>query len=62
VDVNVAARVGDAAQGGEILATDAACALLDPDEFEIGAARPLDAAGAPEELTISAVQPRHDKG
>jgi adenylate cyclase len=58
VDVNVAARVGDAAKGGEVLVSDAACELLDEAEFKLGRKRRLRAQGAPRDLVVRAVGPR----
>ncbi len=55
VDVNIAARVADAARAGEVLASDPACAMLDPAAFELGRPRRLEAPGAPEELSVSRV-------
>ena len=58
VDVNIAARVGDAAKGGEVLVTEAARNALDPSAFRFGAARGLSAPGAPEDLAVCAVKSR----
>jgi adenylate cyclase len=58
VDVNIAARVGEAAKGGEILISDAASAGLDPEAFKLGRSRRLRAEGAPEELVVCRVTPR----
>ena len=58
VDVNIAARVGDAARGGEVLVSDPARELLDEGEFEFGRRRRLRAAGAPDELVVCGVRPR----
>jgi adenylate cyclase len=58
VDVNVAARVGEAAGGGELLVSQAACERLDPARFGIGRARRLKAPGAPRELRVSSVTAR----
>ena len=56
IDVNIAARVGDAAKGGEVLVSGAARAELDPAAFKFGRSRPLEAPGAPADLTVSAVK------
>jgi adenylate cyclase len=61
VDVNIAARVGDAAQGGEVLVSDTVRAELDGGRFKFGAARPLAAPGAPEDLTVSAVKAKRGR-
>jgi class 3 adenylate cyclase len=55
VDVNIAARVGDAAKGGQVLASDSVLARLDPDQFEIGKRKRLRADGAPRELHVATV-------
>lgn len=57
VDVNIAARVGDAAKGGEVLVSDSVRDELDGRPFRFGAKRPLDAPGAPADLTVSSVKP-----
>jgi adenylate cyclase len=56
VDVNVAARVADAAGGGEVLVSDAVAERLDPGTFDTGRRRRLRAAGAPRELRVCAVR------
>jgi adenylate cyclase len=58
VDVNIAARVGDAAQGGEVLVSGSVRDELDGRRFKFGSARPLDAPGAPADLTVSSVKAR----
>ena len=58
VDVNIAARVGDCAQGGEVLVSESVREELDGKRFRFGAPKPLDAAGAPPELTVSPVKTR----
>jgi class 3 adenylate cyclase len=55
VDVNVAARVGDAAKAGEVLVSDSAASELDPNLFEVGRSKRLRADGAPRELHVSRV-------
>lgn len=57
VDVNIAARVGDAAAGNEILVSGAAREVLDPAAFRFGSPRALGAAGTPEDLTVCSVKP-----
>jgi adenylate cyclase len=56
VDVNVAARVAEAAQAGEVLVSDKACRGLEPSAFEFGRARRLKASGAPKELSVCTVK------
>jgi adenylate cyclase len=58
VDVNIAARVGDCAKGGEVLVSETVREDLDGRSFRFGAARPLDAPGAPAELTVCSVKSR----
>jgi adenylate cyclase len=55
VDVNIAARIGEAAKGGEVLVSEAARQTLDPETFKLGRNRRLRAAGAPSELSICRV-------
>jgi adenylate cyclase len=55
VDVNVAARVADAAGAGEILVSQSACERLDPAAFKLSRGRRLRARGAPEGLSVCAV-------
>jgi adenylate cyclase len=56
VDVNIAARVGDAAKGGEVLVSDSVRDQLDARRFKFGTDRPLDAPGAPPDLTVCSVK------
>jgi adenylate cyclase len=58
VDVNIAARVGDAAKAGEVLVSETAREALDPAAFRFGASRQLSAPGAPADLTVCAVKAR----
>jgi len=58
VDVNIAARVGDAAKGGEVLVSDSVRHELERGNFKFGSGRPLDAPGAPAELTVRSVKPK----
>jgi adenylate cyclase len=58
VDVNIAARVGDCAKGGEVLVSESVREDLDGRRFRFGRARPLDAPGAPADLMVSPVKPR----
>ena len=57
VDVNVAARVAEAATGGEVLVTGPARERLDPDVFQFRRLRRFRAKGAPQELEVYAVEP-----
>jgi adenylate cyclase len=52
VDVNVAARVGEAAKAGEVLVSEAAVERLDPKGFKTGRAKRLRAEGAPRDLHV----------
>jgi adenylate cyclase len=61
VDVNIAARVGDAAEGGEVLVSDSVREELDGRRFRFGGERPLDAPGAPDDLTVSSVKQRRGR-
>jgi adenylate cyclase len=56
VDVNIAARVGDCAEGGEVLISEPVREELDGRRFRFGRPRPLDAPGAPADLTICSVK------
>jgi adenylate cyclase len=58
VDVNVAARVGDAAKGDQILISSTAAEGIDESEFKLGRAKRLKADGAPEGLYVATVTPR----
>ena len=58
VDVNVAARVGDAARVGEVLISDPARDELEPAGYRFGRRRRLKAAGAPEGMAVCPVSPR----
>jgi adenylate cyclase len=58
VDVNVAARVGEAAKADEILISNSAAEGLDESEFKLGRSKRLKAEGTPDELFISSVKPR----
>jgi adenylate cyclase len=55
VDVNVAARVADAAGPGEVLVSQRACDCLDTAVFRLSRGRRLRARGAPEGLSVCAV-------
>jgi adenylate cyclase len=55
VDVNIAARVGEAADGDEVLVSESARRALDPGVFKFGRTRRLGATGAPSELSVCRV-------
>jgi adenylate cyclase len=56
VDVNIAARVGDAAKGGEVLVSQSARETLDSAAFSFGSSRQLSAPGAPADLAVCSVK------
>jgi adenylate cyclase len=58
VDVNIAARVGEAAKGGQVLVSESARQALDPEAFEFSRSRRLSAAGAPQDLSVCRVSVR----
>jgi adenylate cyclase len=58
VDVNVAARVGEAAEGDQILLSNSAAEEIDESEFKLGRSKRLRAEGAPSELFVCSVSPR----
>ncbi|MCW3017664.1 MAG: putative adenylyl cyclase class-3/4/guanylyl cyclase [Solirubrobacterales bacterium] len=64
VDVNVAARVAEAAKGGEILISDPVADHLEADghafAYKLGRRRRLKAAGAPRDLRVRRVQDGSD--
>jgi adenylate cyclase len=55
VDVNIAARVGDAAKAGELLVSDTALELLDGDGLRRGRTRRLRADGVPRDMLVARV-------
>jgi adenylate cyclase len=61
VDVNIAARVGDCAEAGEVLVSQPVREELDGHRFKFGSERPLDAPGAPADLTVSSVKRRRGR-
>jgi adenylate cyclase len=61
VDVNIAARVGDAAAGGEVLVSGSVREELDNRRFRFGPARQLEAPGAPADLTVSSVKTKRGR-
>jgi class 3 adenylate cyclase len=56
VDVNVAARIVDAAKPQQVLVSEVACQALERNGYEIGKAKRLRASGAPKELRVADVQ------
>ena len=58
VDVNIAARVGEAAKRGEVLVSESARETLDPAAFKFGRNRRLSATGAPRDLAVCPVSAR----
>ncbi len=58
VDVNIAARVGDGAEAGEVLISESVRDQLDGRRFKFGRSRELAAPGAPAELTVCSVKAR----
>ena len=52
VDVNIAARVGDAAKAGELLVSDVAAELLNDDQLRLSRPRRLKAEGAPRDMQV----------
>ena len=57
VDVNVAARVAEAASGDQVLVSGAACERLAPGSFECRRLRRFKAKGAPKGLDVYAAEP-----
>jgi adenylate cyclase len=56
VDVNVAARVAEAARSGEVLVSERACEGLDTTGLTMGRRRRLKAEGAPKDLLVCPVE------
>jgi adenylate cyclase len=56
VDVNIAARVAEAAKAGEVLVSDVARERLESSDFELGRSRRLRATGAPKELSVCTIK------
>ena len=56
IDVNIAARVGECASGGEVLVSDPAHAALDAERFRFGRKRRLRESGAPRDLSVRTVK------
>jgi len=55
VDVNIAARVGEAAKGGQVLVSEPVCEALDGRTFKLGRKRRLRETGAPRDLMVCSV-------
>ena len=58
VDVNIAARLAEAASGGEVLVSEVVCEQLTEDDFELRRKRRFRAKGAPKDLQVYSVRPR----
>ena len=58
VDVNIAARLTDAASGGQVFVSEAARAEIGDDGFEFKKQRRFRAKGAPKDLEVYEVRPR----
>jgi adenylate cyclase len=56
VDVNVTARVMEAARPGQVLVSESACGELPLDRFKLSRAKRLKAAGAPADLHVVSVE------
>ena len=56
VDVNIAARVVDAAKPDQVLVSEVTCSALAPGRFDIGKAKKLRAPGAPKEFRVAQVE------
>ena len=56
VDVNIAARVVEAAKPQQVLVSEVSCRALDPELFEIAKAKKLKAPGTPKEFRVSQVE------
>lgn len=56
VDVNIAARVVEAAKPQQVLVSEVSCAALDDELYAVARAKRLRAPGAPKELRVSEVE------
>ena len=56
VDVNIAARVVEAAKPQQVLVSEVSCHALDQELFEVARAKRLKAPGAPKEFRVSEVE------
>jgi adenylate cyclase len=55
VDVNIAARVGDAAKADQVLVSDTALMRIEAQDLRVGRQRRLKADGAPRDMQVAAV-------
>jgi class 3 adenylate cyclase len=55
IDVNIAARVGDAAKAGQVLVSDSALMRIGTADLRVGRARRLRAEGTPRDMQIASV-------
>jgi adenylate cyclase len=55
VDVNIAARVGDAAKAGEVVVSDPVLERLDVERLDVGRSKRLRAEGAPRAMRVARV-------
>lgn len=62
VDVNIAARVADAASGGEVLLSGPSVDGLDTERYSLRRRRRFRAKGAPKDLEVYSVVPRYSAG
>jgi adenylate cyclase len=58
VDVNIAARVVDAAKPQQVLVSEVSCRTLDEELYDVAKAKKLKAAGTPKEFRVSQVERR----
>jgi adenylate cyclase len=56
IDVNIAARVVEAAKPQQVLVSQVSCDALDQERFEVSKARKLKAPGTPKEFRVSEVE------
>jgi adenylate cyclase len=56
VDVNIAARIVEAAKPQQVLVSEVSCGALDEGLFEVARPRKLKAPGAPKEFRVSEVE------
>jgi adenylate cyclase len=55
IDVNIAARVGDAAKAGQVLVSDSALMRIEAGEYRVGRQKRLRAEGAPRDMHVAAI-------
>jgi len=58
VDVNIAARLAEAASGGEVMVSEVVCRQLAQEEYDVRRKRRFRAKGAPKDLQVYAVRLR----